>query len=246
MSFTSFLNQKLHFYLMKLVFTPDWFLGADVLINLISFFILIAFFILCTQSYKINKKKPSMFLGVGFLLIALAQLASILTKIVLYYDTTFTQTIGQAVITYNVVKSVDIFYHTGFFFHKLLTLAGLFIIYKLPLKKEMRKDFLLMFYLLIVSALLSASMHYIFHLTAIILIFFIIRNYSVIYRKNKNKNTKLLICGFYALAISQVIFMFSMVGPLYVVSNIIELIGYLIFLVVIKRIFFVSKRLKKR
>ncbi len=230
---------------MKIVFTPDWFLGKDVLIDLFSFFILLAFFVLCTQSYRINKKKNSLFLGLGFLLIALAQLSSILTKSVLYYDTTLTQTIGQIAVTYKVVQSVDLFYYAGFFFHKLLMLFGLFTIYKLPLKKEMRKDFLLLSYLLFISILVSSRFYFLFHLTALILISFIIRNYSVVYTKNKKKTTKFLVIGFYTLFVSQAIFLFSNFGYFYVVADIIEMFSYFIFLIVIVKIFSTSKLLNK-
>jgi len=231
---------------MKIVFTPDWFLGKDVMFDLVSFFILLAFFFLCTQSYRLNEKKNSLFLGLGFALIALAQLSSILTRSVLYFDTTFTQNIGQAIITYNVVKSVDIFYHLGFFFHKLLMLLGLFVIYKLPLKKKMRKDFVLLVYLLFISVLLPADLYFLFHLTTLILIVFIIRNYSVVYQRNKNKSTRFLIAGFYGLALSQVIFMFSNLGPLYVAADVIELVSYFLFLAVILRISSASKAWTKR
>lgn len=230
---------------MKIVFTPDWFLGSDVLINLFSFLVLAAFFAISLKCYSLSKKKKGLYLGIGFLLIALAQLANILTKSFLYYDTSFTQTIGQAVITYEVVKSVDIFYHIGFFWYKLLTLMGLFAIYKLPLEGKTKKDFLLMLYLLIISTFLSASQYYVFHLTALILIAFIIRNYSVVYLKNKNKNTELLIFGFYGLALSQAIFTFSSFGPLYVTADIIELISYFTLLIVIKRILSSTKSINR-
>ncbi|MFC1685918.1 hypothetical protein ACFLZZ_02745 [Nanoarchaeota archaeon] len=231
---------------MRFVFTPDWFLGKDVLIDVFSFFILAAFFILATQSYRLNKKKSSLFLGLGFLLIALAQLSSVLTRAVLYYDTTITQSIGQAVITYQVIKSVDLFYYVGFFFHKLLTVFGLFFIYKLPLKKETKKDFLFMSFLLFMTIALSSNLHYIFYFTSLILTIFIIRNYSVVYKKNKNKNTKLLLMGFYGLAISQAIFIFSNLAILYVAADLIELVSYSIFLIVIGRIFTASKKINKK
>ena len=125
---------------MKIVFTPDWFLGSDVLIEIFSFIILSLFFYLSVRNYRLSKNKNSLYLGIGFLLISLAELARIFTKLVLYYDTTFIQTIGQLVITYQVVKSVDIFYYLGFFFHKFLTLMGLYVLYRLPLKKKSLSD----------------------------------------------------------------------------------------------------------
>jgi len=230
---------------MKLVPTPDWFLGKDVLIDLFSFFILIAFFVFCTKSYRLNHKKNSLFLGIGFFLIALAQLSSIITKLVLYYGNAATYNIGKAIVDSQMVSSVDAIYFSGFFTNELLMLLGLFTIYKLPLKKDMRKDFLLMLYLLVISTLLSANFPYLFHLTAFFLIASIIRNYSVVYERNKNKNTKVLIIGFYVLALSQVLFMFSSIGSLFVIADLVELVSYSIFLIVIKGILASHKTINK-
>ena len=138
---------------MKILFTPDWFLGSDVIIDGFSFLVLLAFFILSYKSYKTSKNKNSLYLGLGFLLIALAEFAMILTKFVLYYDTSFTQSIGQMVVTYHVVNSVDVFYYIGFFFNKFLTLWGLYIIYRIPLKKNIGSDAVLAVYFILISSI---------------------------------------------------------------------------------------------
>jgi len=222
---------------MKLVFTPDWFLGKDVIIESFSFIVLFIFFLLCWRYYKLSKKKSHLYLGIGFLLIALAQIATILTKLVLYYDTTFTHQIGQMIVTYHVVKSVDIFYQFGFFFERLLILLGFYIIYKLSLKKKWTGDSYLVLYFLILTSFFSLDLYYyIFHLTALLLILLIMKNYSQIYRKNKNTNTKILVIAFSLLALSQLIYILSKLATLFVIANLIELASYIILLILIIRI----------
>ena len=103
---------------MKIVFTPDWFLGNDVLINIISFLVLFLFFLFAYKCYRLDNKRGIFYLGIGFLLIAVGELSTILTKLVLYYDTNITQEIGRIVIANQVVQSVDIFYNIGFFLNK--------------------------------------------------------------------------------------------------------------------------------
>ncbi len=169
---------------MKIVLTPDWFLGKDVIIDIFSFIVLLLFFILSFKNYKLDKNKKLLFLGFGFGMICLAQIATIMTKLVLYYDTIITRQIGQAIITYNLVQSVDIFYDLGFIFYRLFTLLGLYIIYKLPLEREHKKDFFLSLFFIIVVSILSKDLNYLFRLTALILLFFIARNYYVVYIKN--------------------------------------------------------------
>ena len=223
---------------MKIVFTPDWFLGKDVMIEGFSFVVLLIFSILALRYYKLNKQnRKFLYLGTGFGLIALAQLSIFFTKLVLYYDIGPSQEIGKAVvITYQLLRSVDIFYYIGFFFHRLLTLLGLYIIYRLPRKKKSSGDLILAIYFIIISALLSRSVYYIFHLTALILLVMIVKNYVDLYNKNKFRNTLVLISAFGILALSQFVYILSKIETMFVVANIVELISYVILLILIIRI----------
>ena len=221
---------------MKIVFTPDWFLGSDVFIEIFSFIILSLFFYYSIKSYKLSRNKNSLLLGGAFLLIALAELATIFTKLVLYYDASFTQSIGQAVVTYKVVQSVDVFYYIGFFFHKLLTLIGLYAIYRIPLKRRLSGDIILVLAFLVIAALFSQGFYYLFHVSALLLLILIINNYYSIYKENKSDNTKMLIIAFIMLALSQILFIISNIGILYAVAQIVQLVSYLTLLILIIRI----------
>src|SRR3989344_6552623 len=242
--FISFLKQNCFFRRykkMKLVLTPDLFLGKDVVIEGFSFLVLIAFFILCYNYYKLNKKKNLLYLGIGFLLIAIAQLANIMTKLVLYYDTTFTREVGMMIVTYKVVNSVDIFYQMGFFFHRILTLIGFYVIYKLVLKKKWTGDSYLVAYLIVLISWASLydnnAYYFLFHLTTIPILLLIIKNYILIYTKGHNQNTGVLVISFSLLAIGQFIFILSKFSEnLFVLANVIELSSYLMLLILIIRI----------
>lgn len=229
---------------MKIVLTPDWFLGTDVLIEIFSFIVLFLFFYFAVKNYKLSKNKTLLLLGGAFFLIALAELSTILTKVILYYDTILTQQVGQAIITYNVVSSVDILYYIGFFFHKLLTLLGFYIIYRIPLKKKLSGDVLIALGFIIISALFSQGFYYLFHLTALILLVLIINNYYKIYQKNKSENTKVLVIAFGMLALSQVMFLLASVGAIYALAQVIQLVSYITLLVLIIRILKHGKKKK--
>jgi hypothetical protein len=222
--------------MVKIVLTPDWFIGKDIMIDIFSFVVLLIFGILAYRYYKLSKNRSVLYLGAGFGLIALAQLAAILTKIVLYYDFDLTQEIGKAVITSQVVSSVDFFYYAGFFFQRVFTLLGLYIIYRLPREKKSIGDYALGIYFIFISAFLSKEFFYLFHLTALFLIILIVENYWRIYKENKFFNTKILILAFSILALSQLIFVLSKIEILFVLANTIELISYTIFLALIIRI----------
>lgn len=230
---------------MKIVFTPDWFLGNDVLINIISFLVLFLFFLFALKCYKLDNKRGTLYLGIGFLLVAFGELSTILTKLVLYYNTNITQEIGRIVITYQVVQSVDIFYNIGFFLNKFFVLLGLYVIYKLPLNKKLSADFFLMIYLIFTVTLLSQTIYHFYHLTALILLVLIINNYYKIYKKDKLVNTQILISAFVLLAISQAIFLLSKLNYLYVTAQSIQLVSYITLLILIMKIMKDGKKKKQ-
>lgn len=223
---------------MKIVFTPDWFLNFDVMIGFFSFVILFLFSLFAYKSYKVSRKKSTLYLGAGFFLIALAEFSTILTKGVLYYDISMTTEIGRAVITQGVVESVDIFYHIGFFFHRFFTLFGLYVLYKLPTgrKKSTPADLLLTIYLILMTAILSNTFYYFFHLTAFLLLGLIIRDYYRIYRKERITNTLILVIAFSILAVSQLIFIFSRLESSYVAAQVLQVVSYVTLLILIIKI----------
>jgi hypothetical protein len=231
---------------MKIVLTPDWFIGNDILIEFFSFIVLLLFTFFSIKNYKLDRtKRKFLYLGYGFGLIALAQLANVLTKLVLYYDFGgVAPSIGAAVVTSQVLSSVDIFYYTGFFFHKILTLAGLYVIYRLPRKKKSFVDWIVLAYFIVISLLIDKSVYYLFHMTALILLILIIEGYIRIYQKNKFKNTLVLILAFSALALSQLLYVISIYSYAFVIANLVELISYVVLLILIGRILYHGKEKK--
>lgn len=230
--------------MVKIVPTPDWFLGKDILIEVFSFLVLIIFAVLAYRYYKLSKNRRVFYLGSGFGLIALAQLAAIVTKLVLYYDIGPSAAIGQAIITNQIANSVDYFYYAGFFFHRFLTLAGLYLIYRLPRKSKSVGDYALVVYFILISALLSREFFYLFHLTSFFILIMIVEGYYHVYKENRFFNTKILMVAFGVLALSQLMFMLSSYEILFVTANLIELMSYTIFLAIIIRVWKYGKKKK--
>ena len=231
--------------MVKIVLTPEWFLGSDVLIEAFSLIVLLTFMILAFRYYRMNKNKNVLYLGTGFGVIFLAEIATLLTKLVLFYDIGPSRAIGAALISSQLVGSVDIFYYLGFFFYRLLTLLGLYIIYRLPQeKKNSIGDYVLMIYFIVVSALLGDELYYLFHITTLVLLVLIVESYYNVYKKNRFFNTKILITAFSLLALSQLIFVLSSINFMYVLGDVIELISYSIFLALIIRIWTHGKEKK--
>jgi len=227
---------------MKLVLTPEWFLGKDVIISVFSLLVLLTISFIAFRYYKLNRNRNVLYLGMGFGLISLAEIATILTKLVLYYDIGPSRVIGEAIINSGVLSSVDLFYYFGFLFYRFLTLLGLYVIYRLPQEKMSTNDYFLISYFLLVSALLSDEIFYLFHITELILLCLIVYEYSKVYTKNKFINTKILMVAFSLLALSQLMFILSEVEALFALGNVIELVSYTILLALVIRIWKYGKK----
>lgn len=229
---------------MSLVFTPNWFINGDILIEFFSFIVLSVFFILCFKNYQLNKNKRILNLGLGFGFIAIAQLSLAITKLVLFYDISIIESIGKFIINSGIVKSIDSLYNVSFFFHRILTLLGFYIIYRLPTKRKFASDFVLAIYFIILSAILGNEFYYLFNITALILLVLITHNYYFIYKKNRFANTKVLVLAFGMLAFSQFLLIFSKIEKIYVAGNIIGLVSYVTLLFLILRILKHGKKKK--
>lgn len=215
---------------------PSWFLAPDFLINVFSFLILLAFFALCIRSYRLNKNKGIFYLGLGFAFIAVAQLAITMTKFVLYYHSSITNAIGNAIIKYNIVSSVNVVYNAGIFLSGLFTLIGLYVIYRLPQKEKSIKDLLLILYFALLCIFISSSVYYIFHISALVLFLLISYSYYSVYTKNKFSNTLILSVSFGILAVSQLLFTVSQANVITVVADLLELVSYITLLILIIKI----------
>ena len=229
---------------MKIVFTPDWFLTSDVFINIFSLIVLIFITSLAFKSYKMSEKKSALYLGLGFLLIALAEIATIITKLPLYYDVGTISQIGSAVVNSDIVSTVDIFYYIGFFFSRFFTLLGLYVLYKLPAERVGGEFFLYVYFITIIS-MLSQPFYFVHHFTALILLVFIINKYSKIYLKERARNTKTLVVAFVLLAFGQWIFLFSKLSAIYVLGQLVQLAGYITLLMLIIKIIQDGKKEKQ-
>lgn len=230
---------------MKVVIPPQGFLSMDILIEGISLITVLIFSILCIKNYKLNKDKKFLYLGGGFGLIALAQLIITITKSVLYYNASFIGMGGEIVIPYNLFDFVSVFSIIGFFGYRVLTLLGLYVVYKLP-KKVFERDSLLVLYLIVIVTIFSRDISHLFHITAFAILLLIIIKYYNVYNKNESKGTLILILAFTGMALSNAIFIFArLMSLIYVTASIIELISYITLLVLIIRIVKYDKKKKQ-
>ena len=215
------------------VVTPQWFYGKDLMIDVVSVFVLslIAFFSI--RYYKINRKnKNHLYLAVSFFLIAVSFLAKILTNFTLYYHIFETKTFGLYTLTYHTIKASAILFDIGYLFYRILMLLGLYMLYSIYYKDQPKSNIFIIAFFILISTYFSQAAYSTFHLTALAFLALITLHLYKNFRKNRQFTAKLLASSFAIISVSQVFFMSATFNNLlYVIAEAIQLIGYLILLI---------------
>ena len=120
----------------------------------------------------------------------------------------------------------------------------MYIICRLPREHRSIWDSILIIYFIVISALGSQEIFYLFHITALVILLFIGYNYYKLYMRNQFKNTLILLFAFLFLGLSQLIYILSPVETMYVLANILELITYIVLLILVVIILYYGKKTK--
>ncbi len=218
--------------MIQLVYSPHWFYGKDIIIDIVSIFVLFLIAFFSIKFYKLNKRnKNYLFLALSFIFIGCSFIFKIITNFTIYYHVLETRRIGFMTFTYNAVNSSHILFFVGFLIYRLLMLFGLYMLYSIYLKQQKSNIFLIS-YLIIISTCFSSSAYYLFHVTSLFFLVIITYQYLKNYKKNRDSTTKLLAYSFGMITLSQVVFVFVAINTfLYVIAELIQLASYISLLI---------------
>ena len=231
---------------LELIYSPNWFFGKDIIIDSISIIVLILISVFAIRSYYYNKKnKNYLYLGFSFLTLALAYGFKILTNFTLHSETIKTAKIGFTTITYEAIKFYPQLIYISLLAYIFLTLIGLYILYSVYQKQSWITSIIIT-YLIILTTYFSRSAHYIFHITAFLLMFLVTYEYAKTSKKNKSSSSRLLLGSFIIITLSQALFVFAKIAGLcYITAELAQLIGYIGLLIVFIRILKNGKKTNK-
>jgi len=233
--------------MIELVYTPKWFNGTDILIDIVSIVVLSLISLYAIQYYRLDKtKKNHLFLAISFALMAGSFLFKILTNFTIYYSEIETKIIGLTTLTYNTVEASNALFLIGFLLYRILMLLGLLTLYTIYSKSKGTNTFMIIF-LLLVTTYFTSNSYYIFHTTAFLFLLFITIQYWRSYKKEKRGSNRLLMWSFGLIALSQVFFVFiRLENWLYVLSEIVQLIGYALLLITFIKVLKDGKKARKK
>lgn len=233
--------------MIELIYSPRWFYGKDIIIDIVSIFVLFLIAFFSIKYYKINRKNRNYLIFAGsFGVIALSFIFKIITNFTLYYKVVQTRQIGFITLTYNTVQASDILFSVGFLIHRILMLIGLFMLYALYTKTR-KTDVILMLYLIFISTYFSSSVYYVFHITALAFLVMITMQYWRNYRKLGHNTNKWLVWSFALITLSQLVFVFIRLHLLlYVAAEMIQLLGYICLLMTFIKVLKDGKKKRKK
>ncbi len=216
--------------MVQVIYSPKWFYGKDIVIDLVSIFVLLSIALFSLRSYKIKKNKNYVYLAVSFIVLASSFLFRILTNFTVYYDILETRNFGFVSLTYQTIKASDALFIVGFFVYRLLNLLGLYMLYSVY-NKQPKSNVFLIVYLIFISTAFNKLAYPVFHLTSFILLTLITAQYFKSYGKNRKKVTKFIGYSFGIAASSEIFFgLVTITTRFYVAAEIIQLIGYTLLL----------------
>ncbi|MBN1274839.1 hypothetical protein JXA12_00900 [Candidatus Woesearchaeota archaeon] len=221
--------------MITLIFSPRWFFGYDIIFELLGVIVTLLISVHSHRLYRFSKDYTYKFLSLSFFAISASFLAKIATNFALYYQQTVKTAFQELIVKHNLLDKSNLFLQAGYDAHRFLMLLGLFGIYWLVSKSKDYEHQWLFGYLILVVALFSFSTYYVFHITAAFILFFIARHY---HRRCFGKEraapvgTHLNFLAFSLLLMSQAVFIFIFLNnAIYVIAEILQLAGFIIFLV---------------
>lgn len=212
--------------MVKLVYSPEWFYGKDIIIDIVSVFVLLLIAFFSARYYSITKNKNYLFLALSFALLAASFMFKIFMNVNIYYKIVETKPLGIITATYQTMIASGYLFFSSFLLYRTLTLFAVYFLYLIHHKSSW-SNYLLMAYLIFISTYFTYKEYYIFHLTLLIMLVLVTIDYARKYLKQKHFSTKLVAFSFGVIAISQLFFILVDLGSqFYVIGELVQLIGY--------------------
>jgi len=219
--------------MVNILYSPRWFFGKDIFIDVISIIVLVMIAYVTYQYYRIDRRKKKHFLfSLSMIILAVSFLFKILTNFTLYQFVLRSKTVGLMTIFYKAVQFSDTLFITGTLLYRFLTLLGLFLLFSTYYKKQHKIHYFLITYFIIILTYYTFPLYHLFYLTSFVFVLFVIlRIYKNVIKTNDNL-AKLIMASFILIAISQIVFIFMYINnSYYVVAELIQLLGYILLLI---------------
>ena len=227
---------------MRNVFlVPSWFLGYDILFELL--FILVTFFVALYsfKVYKLSKEaKPKLF-GIAFLLISAGYFVQMLMNSIFFFF------LKDLIFTPRQAYRILMTYAVSMYGYTFLLLIGLLVLVYMTFSVKKISVFLLLFFMSLMIMMFSVQKLFSFYILASLITLFVVVHFFKNYRKTGTINSLLVFIGFVLILASYLLFIFStQIHLYYFLGHFSKLVGYLLILVNLLMIVGAEKKFRER
>lgn len=232
--------------MFRLFYTPEWFNGYDLLFEGIILIIALLIAGYSWRIYWLNKENKFAYFSLAFILVSMSLAFKMLSSSVLY-SFPLRETAAQvlAPITGPGLRYTGLFYGAAFLLHMASMLGAWLLIFLVSQKSRSRlrkfhevSQIALFVYLVLLISVVSNFKYFVFYLTASVLLGLIVLNYYKNYlNTGKNCNAFMVMLAFLFILAGNLFQVFVYLNnSLYVVGEVMLLVGFLILLYTYRKI----------
>lgn len=215
-------------------FSPIWFLGYDILLELLFFIITLIISIYAFKVYKKTFQKRVLLFSLGFFLISLSYLIQSL------FNYLALSKLNENICFWINIQSVAFFNWMGIIAHIFFMVLGLSVLTYMSLKVERKRIFLLIILLPTLGLVFSNNLITMFFIYSSLFLSFLSYHFIKNYINKKNNKTLLVASAFVLLLIGNINFIFLPNNEIfYALGHLINLFAYIFiilnFYLVLKR-----------
>jgi len=203
------------------------FYGID---SIVEFFIIIVSLIISYYShkiYKVIKENNYQFFSWAFLSIAVAFLFKIISNLTILHTIKIEK--ANFIITFLYeYEWIDILNFISFIMYKVLFIAGFLFLFLIITKTKKKEGILLFVYFSLITILFSVYFNFIFHLTLVIIMSYLVMHFYMNYKTLKTRNSFFVFFAFLVILISEFSFVFIGLHPLfYLLGEVLLLVAFI-------------------
>jgi len=225
---------QLPYTLPSYVFSPNWFYGIDSIIEIIGIIICSLLLYYSYRCYKLTSENRYRYFSVAFLSLTLAFIAKVIGTLTIYEPAINTSNLGSmfhsifTAITPNMINAL------AFLFYIFFMTAGFMMLFLIVSKLDWKdkRVIAMLGYTVFIATWLGAIHYQLFYFTTFVMLCLIAYSYYKNYTEVKSKNALLVSISFGILLISHLFFVFVIYNrTIYVIAEIMQLIGFLCLLI---------------
>lgn len=171
------------------------FYGIDSFIDILILIVSTMIFFQSKKICKIIKDKKFNYFSRAFLFITIAHIFKIISNFTCVYRVKIIQ-LNLVQVIYQQFEMFQYVHFFSFILYKIFLLGGFLTLFLIFTKEFKKENIILFSYLALIAIFFSIYFNFIFHLTLVLILFFLTSYFYDNYKKVKSKNSRLVFVSF--------------------------------------------------